>query len=775
MFKIIVVSSVLFFLVVSTYSQNTSVELRAHTICMDDFESGYHRKLTIGHLDNGNIVNLKLNTDRIFTGERMRVNSNRVKIIERSSIIANVPSESRSIIIIIMGFRDIAGKNVFPDCDTDCINDRMFNGRYSVNNLYKDTSRNVLYFNQSISKIVSVQSSFSTFTAICDHYAFWNKAFELARLQSIEPSNYRHKMVILPESAGSGTCGWTGLAYIGCIEQTCLALIRDPKIQVMTHELGHNLGMLHASLDYNNDGVVDSGLDGEYGDHSDPMGNGGIPIRFNLPHLIQNGWINESKIFNDPMGGVSIKSLSLLATMYNVSDVLGVKLTRSVDDFYISYRTKEVTSMDFNLPNNWTNQIYLHRYSFNKNTKLVKRMAVGESYIDYVNDITVVFASSNNNYAIVDLHRCNRNHPTFILRDTYVLLDDCSHDITFNTNLIIGNNDKYCSNNIYNMYINNIPRNVSINGHEYCVHIYINIVPDNFPEEISFSLIDNSNNSVLLTGKYGKINMTYCGNNQKLNSLTFSISDRAGDGICCFDGRGFYNIYIDSVLIKTGGKFTSIDVVQFYTNPQQQYIIPYNYSTIIPINIKITSNIDHYVYTINFKLIGDIELNANLTIDGTHCIETSLLPSSIPSQSSSITKTSSQTSTSTISITSSNSRTITPSRSSTITPTKSLSSSISRTSTISLSKSLTSTISRSRSKTRIIFPSRSSTITPTKSLSSSISRTSTISLSRSRSKTRIIFPSRSFTGTQTKSMSSSKSPTKSRSRSFTGTSTRTKP
>ena len=281
------------------------------------------------------------------------------------------------------------------------------------------------------------------------------------------------------------------------------------------------------------------------------------------------------------------------------------------------------------------------------------------------------------------------------------------------------------------MYINNIPRNVSINGHEYCVHIYINIVPDNFPEEISFSLIDNSNNSVLLTGKYGKINMTYCGNNQKLNSLTFSISDRAGDGICCFDGRGFYNIYIDSVLIKTGGKFTSIDVVQFYTNPQQQYIIPYNYSTIIPINIKITSNIDHYVYTINFKLIGDIELNANLTIDGTHCIETSLLPSSIPSQSSSITKTSSQTSTSTISITSSNSRTITP--------------------------------------------SRSSTITPTKSLSSSISRTSTISLSRSRSKTRIIFPSRSFTGTQTKSMSSSKSPTKSRSRSFTGTSTRTKP
>ncbi len=39
-------------------------------------------------------------------------------------------------------------------------------------------------------------------------------------------------------------------------------------------QIGHNLGLLHASLDSNNDGVIDGnlmeGINGEYGEMSDP-------------------------------------------------------------------------------------------------------------------------------------------------------------------------------------------------------------------------------------------------------------------------------------------------------------------------------------------------------------------------------------------------------------------------------------------------------------------------------------------------------------------------
>ncbi len=66
-----------------------------------------------------------------------------------------------------------------------------------------------------------------------------------------------HRLYILPIGAGGGDCDWNGIATIGCDRSTCGAWVMGPIGDIISHELGHNVGFNHASTDVNNDGVRD--------------------------------------------------------------------------------------------------------------------------------------------------------------------------------------------------------------------------------------------------------------------------------------------------------------------------------------------------------------------------------------------------------------------------------------------------------------------------------------------------------------------------------------
>lgn len=66
--------------------------------------------------------------------------------------------------------------------------------------------------------------------------------------QGIKLENYQHRVYVLPHAISS-TCGWEGLGNVGCGVACRAWIVSCERVEVYAHELGHNLGLRHASSD----------------------------------------------------------------------------------------------------------------------------------------------------------------------------------------------------------------------------------------------------------------------------------------------------------------------------------------------------------------------------------------------------------------------------------------------------------------------------------------------------------------------------------------------
>lgn len=93
---------------------------------------------------------------------------------------------------------------------------------------------------------------------------------------------YNHRVYIFDKRAG---CGWGGLASVGCVREKtggkCRSWLNSHSSGIFVHELGHNLGLVHASKDGK-----------EYGDKSDPQGAASL-VFFNAPHTDKLKWFDK--------------------------------------------------------------------------------------------------------------------------------------------------------------------------------------------------------------------------------------------------------------------------------------------------------------------------------------------------------------------------------------------------------------------------------------------------------------------------------------------------
>jgi len=107
--------------------------------------------------------------------------------------------------------------------------------------------------------------------------------------------------------------------------------------------------------------------------------------------------------------------------------------------------------------------------------------------------------------------------------------------------------------------------------------ILVRVMTDSNPGDISW-ILQSSDGEVLQTlepGTYDVANHLYIHEIEHqfdtLNApISFSIFDVGGDGVCCANGNGYYEVYKDNELITSGGEYEVVDVS--YTEYQEMTI-----------------------------------------------------------------------------------------------------------------------------------------------------------------------------------------------------------
>lgn len=125
--------------------------------------------------------------------------------------------------------------------------------------------------------VINVSINYGTSPCLADAWA--DAADAQAVIQGYNPGSYTARVYALPSAAGS--CGYAFAAGNRVWNFHCSDLF------AYGHEVGHSIGLGHASTDRNNDGVIEDA----YGGYDDCMG--GESYTFNAPHKIWGGWLPQ--------------------------------------------------------------------------------------------------------------------------------------------------------------------------------------------------------------------------------------------------------------------------------------------------------------------------------------------------------------------------------------------------------------------------------------------------------------------------------------------------
>jgi hypothetical protein len=204
-----------------------------------------------------------------------------------------------------------------PACDNGLLEDHAFAAypNPSVSSSFYENSFGKLTISGNVAGPVTILSS-----GTCDYYNIANQADSAAQAAGYNLSQYTNKVYMLPPGSG---CEWYGLGEVGG-GRTWIEARGCSYGYLTAHELGHNLGMGHAST-----------YGDEYGDPTDFMGRSWGFTHVNGPHKIQMGWTPLAQVatVNQP-GRYNVEMLEVPAVSIQT---LKIPITSS-EAYYVSYR-----------------------------------------------------------------------------------------------------------------------------------------------------------------------------------------------------------------------------------------------------------------------------------------------------------------------------------------------------------------------------------------------------------------------------------------------------
>lgn len=235
------------------------------------------------------------------------------------------------------------------------------------------TSVDALYREASFGKVSFAGEVFGPYTialesTLDDDWKWAYAADDAARAAGVDFSRYTRRVYVMPKLA----MGYSGLGTIGGTPSR--SWVYDDDATTIAHELGHNLGLQHASTPTS-----------EYGDASSPMGNPWGLVHHNAPNKVELGWVPSQNVETLTTSGTRlVANLAVSGTQ-----VQAVKIAKpgTGEHYFVSYRS--ATGFDANLASKYRSRASVHRASRGEKTILLASLADGESYSDSVNAITI--------------------------------------------------------------------------------------------------------------------------------------------------------------------------------------------------------------------------------------------------------------------------------------------------------------------------------------------------------------------------------------------------
>jgi hypothetical protein len=315
-----------------------------------------------------------------------------------------VVSGDQKTLVMLANFRDKVLEPRMPDgdCSAAAISDLMFTSpvNYSVDDMYRDTSHGNVSFSGAV---VGPYTLNALSTDSCDISGWAAVADAQAVASGVDVSSYPRKLYVIPR----GTCPFSGVGEMGGASTRSWVYDCD-LARVYAHELGHNLGMDHASTE-----------EAEYGDYSDIMGTLGMLRPVNAPHSFQMGWTSGSQVQTITQDGqYEIAPLAVDASAATVPQVLKVSRPDTTEYYYVSYRYG-TTGFEANNYDQYLNRLSVHRWSGGSaRTYLLANLADGESFTDPATGFTVTQVNHNSSFATARIQlgtACGRTAPSVTL------------------------------------------------------------------------------------------------------------------------------------------------------------------------------------------------------------------------------------------------------------------------------------------------------------------------------------------------------------------------
>lgn len=371
-------------------------------------------------------VELEIDADLVHdlkTGDRVRVegiwirsspDAERLRVTHLEKIARDEAISSQSVSIQAAPRKVIAiavdFSNATVSCTDQSMRDQMWSGSRNIRGLYETSSFSQASFTSDLDSNSQVDffrvTIPSSTTSSCAYSTWITQANAALVAQGVNLSLWQHRAYFSPDD----NCGFAGIANVGC-GTSCYALsVACTLPDIMAHELGHNVGFGHASLDNNNDGTPDD----SYGDISSPMGFGGVGWRqFNSANKLFQSWIPSDRI-QDVSSTASMQLYSLDLDPLSASpapasstQLVRVPIANSPTNvgtqYLVSFRTADPT-YSLNLQTASRNKIQIHRsyttYITNNSSMLIRTLSAGQTFTDSAG-VTINFVGFSGNLADV--------------------------------------------------------------------------------------------------------------------------------------------------------------------------------------------------------------------------------------------------------------------------------------------------------------------------------------------------------------------------------------